>query len=411
MLVTAASRIWLVLAIAACDSPRALFAPVDGGVDGDAAGDGGSIDAPEATDLVSMCGAEPVTLADWEACYAKRSCEALVNCQNLNLYRDAAECIAQQDAVLGGKLGFEVFERARAIAAGRASLDVAAFTQCLVELSPTKCSTAAHAPICETRFVGTVADNQLCYTDIECASPGATCAQPAVCKDSCCAGTCKPKPKLGQTCDDFVDGCEPGIVCGTDGVCVNGDIGSPCAQRYDCVPQAWCNNGTCAADLPAGSSCDSLLQCGGELSCVGLMRTEKPPACRRVTHEGDACDWYCFGNLYCDLSGGPGFGVCKALPVHGQTCSGLHPCLGVDQQCSPQSVCIDRFDAGETCSDGTCQPGLFCSDQVGAANPVCTARLDDGATGCNKPAQCQSYVCDGDANAVGGCQARNNTCP
>ncbi|HEV7558224.1 MAG TPA: hypothetical protein VGO00_22300, partial [Kofleriaceae bacterium] len=109
------SRIsWLaaMIAIAACGSPRSLD------VAGDAAGDGADGDSGDAAapaDLASMCGAVPATLADWERCYAKRWCEMLVHCSELNLYRDADECIAQENTVEGGKLAFDAFERARAI--------------------------------------------------------------------------------------------------------------------------------------------------------------------------------------------------------------------------------------------------------------------------------------------------------
>src|SRR5262249_6349447 len=162
-----------------------------------------------------------------------------------------------------------------------------------------------------------------------------------------------------------------------------------------CIPGAWCDKGTCKADLPEGGSCNSLLQCGGETECVGLMRPVAPATCRRVTEVGDSCDWFCLGNLYCDLAGTTGFGVCKPIPVHGQACSPLLPCLGVDQRCSSQGQCVDRSTVNQSCTDGTCMPGMFCSDQVGAANPVCTAPLADGVLGCNRPAQCQSHVCDG----------------
>jgi hypothetical protein len=407
---TTARTSWLgaAIVIAACGS-----APSPQDLIVDASGDGpidGMPDAAEPADLASMCGSVPVTLADWEQCYAKRWCEVLVHCSEMNLYRDAAECIAKENAVEGGKLASDAFERARAVTAGTASLDTAEFTQCLVDLSTTKCATAGHPPACAKRFTGTIADHQLCYTDVDCASPGAQCQQPANCTQSCCAGTCTPKPKVGQACDDFVDGCEPGVVCGTDLTCVIGDIGSTCAKRYDCVPGAWCDNGTCKVDLGDGGSCDSLLQCGGETTCVGLMRPVAPATCHRVTQVGDTCDYYCLGNLYCDLPA-TGFGTCQPIPTHGQACSPSLPCLGVDQRCSAQGQCVDRTAVGQACTDGTCQPELFCTDQLGAGSPVCATRLMDGAPGCNQPAQCQSYVCSGDAAAAGTCQAVQNTCP
>src|SRR5262249_42983954 len=160
--------------------------------------------------------------------------------------------------------------------------------------------------------------------------------------------------------------------------CVIGDIGAPC-EHFDCVPGAWCDNGTCAADLPEGGACNSLLQCGGETVCVGLKAgvndPNVSPTCPRVVEAGGLCDWFCLGNLICDLTGSTtGFGVCRPLPVHGDACNWAVPCVGVDQRCSDQGQCVDRTDVGHSCTDGTCLPGLFCTDQVGAANPVCRDR-------------------------------------
>jgi hypothetical protein len=422
--------------LAGCGSPPAGFAAGDGppgdgppGDDGtDGLSDGGVVadapadalvdapaDAPadpgEPTDLVSMCGAVPVTLEDWERCFQRRWCEIVVNCSELNLYRDVEQCIAEESAVEGGQRSFDAFERARAVAAGTASLDTDAFTQCLVETSPRKCATSAHPAVCRRRFVGTVPDHQMCFSDIECASPGADCVQPAHCTESCCAGTCTPKPKVGEPCVDLVDGCEPGIVCGTDLTCVVGDIGAHCAKVFDCVPGAWCNNHTCVAARKPGEPCNVDATCDGETRCVGLVRRVEPPTCRRINHEGDACDATCLGNFVCDLSRGPGLGVCKAIATHGHACSGQLPCLGVDQICTG-GVCVDRATQGQACIDfnHTCQPELFCSDQLGATRPICTARFADGQSGCNRPEQCKSHVCSGDGSASGICQALEATC-
>jgi hypothetical protein len=200
-------------------------------------------------------------------------------------------------------------------------------------------------------------------------------------------------------------------VCGTAGTCVVGDIGAHCAQAFDCVPGAWCNDGTCVAARKEGEPCSVYATCDGETRCVGLIRQVGSPTCRRITHEGDACDWFCLGNLVCDLPSGSGLGVCKPIATHGQPCSGQLPCLGVDQRCSG-GVCVDRSIEGQACVDGTCQPELFCSDQLGATKPVCTARLAaDGQSSCNRPSQCESHVCSGDESANGKCQALQDTCP
>jgi len=367
-------------------------------------------DAPEVVDLAAMCGAMPETVEEWERCYLKRYCETIVHCVEDNLYSNAQECIDLVDAVSGGMLSFEAHERERSIAAGRASLDRAAFTQCLVELSPKRCATAWTAPACATRYAGTIPDNQSCYSDAECVSPGARC-ESQICSDSCCLGTCKARPKLGYPCGGFVE-CEPGLVCGlTSHTCVTGDVNTPCGDPFGgCDAGAWCDAGICKVDRVEGDPCDSLLQCGGETSCVGLRREIEPARCRRVTEIGDTCDWYCLGNLYCDLSNPQGFGVCRELPKHGEGCGLFTPCVGQNERCE-RGLCVARAAVNQPCSDGDCLPGLFCTDQLGATNPVCRDRMTDGELGCNQPAQCQSYICDGSQSASGECQPLQTTCP
>jgi hypothetical protein len=375
---------------------------VDAGADAPA-------DAPEPESLAAMCGAEPQALAEWDACYLKRECEVRVHCSEKNLYTDVQECIDLLDAVKGGQLAFETFERERSIAAGVASLDEAAFTQCLRELDSRQCSSAGRPPTCPVRFAGTIADQEACTSDIECLSPGARC-EPQDCGDSCCLGTCEPRPKLDEPCVDLFD-CEPGLKCSIDSfTCITGDVGTPCPHRVDCDPGAWCDDGICQPDLGEGEPCFSLLQCGGETTCVGLAREVEPARCRRVTEPGDACDDFCFGNLFCDLSSSDGFGVCRPLPGEGQGCGVLLPCLGRNQRCDG-GICVTRSDVGVSCVDGDCLPGLYCSDQLGEADPVCRAPLADGASDCNQPAHCESYICDGDEDAPGSCQPSQASCP
>lgn len=395
----------LALAAAACSGPETPMARDAGAPDTMLVPD-----APEVLeDLETICGAVPVTLADWEACYVKRYCETHAYCGEHNLYADAQECIAQLDAVNGGRLAFEAFERERAIEAGRAALDVEAFTQCLRGLSPARCLAPTWIPACAARFVGTVPDGESCHSDVECMSPGARCETQS-CEDSCCAGTCQPRARLGEPCMAF-DACEPGLVCSLNTfTCVPGDVGTACADHDDCDFDAWCDEGICKADLGEGAPCTSILQCGGGTSCVGLRREAEPPRCRRVTEAGDTCDWYCLGNHYCDLSSPRGFGVCRSLPGLGEPCGAFAECIGRDLYCA-QGTCTVRPDVGEPCSGSICQPGTFCTDQLGASSPVCRDRMEDGAQGCNRPAQCDSYVCDGDVSAPGGCQPLQRTCP
>lgn len=373
--------------------------------------DAGQIDA-DATgpaDLVAMCGAMPTTPEDWERCYLKRNCERVLNCESMNLFSSVPECVELLDAVSGGQLAFEARERSRAIAAGRASIAVDTFTQCLVDMDPKRCVDPAFSISCATRFSGTIPDNQGCYTDIECISPGAACS-PEDCGDSCCLGTCTPRITEGEPCNTYF-GCEPGFKCTVEGFCVSGDVGSLCNDNGDCDPDAWCDRvaGACKRDLPEGALCRDFAQCSGETACVGLTRTVEPPRCRRVNVEGDACDWFCLGNLYCDLSNSEGLGVCRSLPKHNESCGPFLPCIGKNEICH-LGTCVTRPGKGQPCLDGACLRGLFCGDQLDLANPVCRALLEDGQD-CQQSDQCQSHVCNENKDTSGQCQPWQNTCP
>src|SRR5678816_4658005 len=108
--------------------------------------------------------------------------------------------------------------------------------------------------------------------------------------------------------------------------CFAGDIGSPCGDDADCDPNAWCNAGRCTADLAPGADCTNPLQCGGVTSCIGLsISSSAPGRCLRVSRAGDRCDYFCYGNLYCDASG-----TCRAMRELGQSCSSSAPCGGIN---------------------------------------------------------------------------------
>ena len=290
---------------------------VDAGIDSDGPGD--------PSDLAAACGGTaPVTLDDWENCYQKRKCDWEVGCVSLNEFRDVADCVTSGDAAEGGQLSEERRARKRAVEQGRASINVAAFTQCLLRTGAARCDTALYDPACLTRFTGTIADNQGCYTSVDCASPDATCQ--TSCPDACCLGTCHRKFREGETCDEFAS-CEPGLRCalGSNGFkCVNGNLGTSCTASgvNQCDFGTFCDSATlkCVPALAPGAACTRLIQCGGDELCVGLSITVANPGhCTRISKPGDHCDGvgFCFGNLYCDS----GSNTCHSMPVLDQSCS------------------------------------------------------------------------------------------
>lgn len=356
-------------------------------------------DAPP-RNLTEICGAEPVTFDDWERCYRKRWCEWRVGCLPMNSYLDVQECINRSDDVEDGRLGAELRERKRAVEQGRGSIDVAAFTQCLLDTSGALCNTARYSVACAKRFTGTIGDGNDCYTDIECLSPGATCE--SSCTDACCLGTCQPKLKFEAPCD-LDDSCEPGLVCNQ--TCRRGDIGTPCTNLFDCDSNSWCNAGLCAADLAPGSACTSRSQCGGDTTCTGLSIIDQQPGqCLSISRPGDPCDFICYGNLYCAS------GTCHDLPKLGDSCSAFTPCSGVDTICS-NGVCASREGENASCSSTTlCQPGLFCSSEVNEPRPLCVPPRGAGQP-CTKPSHCESHLCSSITDEPGVCLPWSDTCP
>jgi hypothetical protein len=421
------SRAWVIaiaVAAAACSArgpagPSLVGPTDDAGGPGDAGmpddagtqpgpGDGGTDAATDPSDLAMACGGTaPATLDDWENCYQKRKCEWEVGCVTEDQFASVQDCMASADAVSGGELAAERRARKRAVEQGRASIHVAAFTQCLLRTSATRCDTALFDAACLTRFTGTIADGAGCFTSADCASPDAECA-PSDCTGACCLGTCQRKFRLGEACQLF-DSCEPGLRC-TGLTCVSGDLGTPCAKGSvnQCDFGTFCDRQTlrCTATLAPGSACTSLLQCGGDETCVGLsISSSNPGHCQRISRPGDRCDDFCFGNLYCDTESK----ICRALPVVGQSCTPLIPCAGANAICD-SGRCAVRSDIGVPCGGQTCLPGLFCTSELGDPQPACAARRAVNEP-CAAPSHCQSFLCSGTSGRSGACLPWSDTCP
>jgi hypothetical protein len=383
------------------DAGRRDAAPAESGVAG-APSDGGVLDGGIDELLVKACGRVPVTFDEWEQCYTRRECDWEVNCVTLNTYEDVQDCIANGNDVEGGRLAAELRERRRAVAQGRASLNADAFAQCILETSREFCNTARTSLACAKRYTGTIGDGHGCYADVECASLGAHCV--SSCTGACCMGTCTPRYKEGEPCDLY-ESCEPGLEC--HDVCKAGDVGSPCTNFQDCDQSNYCDvqAGVCKADLPVGSSCTDLLQCGGQATCVGLSIVDSAPGrCARISAVGDPCDDFCYGNLTCGSSR-----TCESLPALGASCSALLPCSGVDAACK-NGRCALRDRAGAKCANSqTCLAGLFCTSELGEPDPKCAAPRAPGEP-CRKPSQCASYLCSGSDSQTGVCIAWTDAC-
>jgi hypothetical protein len=209
----------------------------------------------------------------------------------------------------------------------RVRFDAQTMNECLEALVAPgdTCATIASAlPWTEaclsSAWIGLVQDGGSCLSTSECAN-----------KDSVCGGS--------QTC----------VALPTDG--------RPC-RAGACATGAFCDDGTCRAQLPAGGACVSSIECLDHLFCDTTVASG---TCTPLHVLGERCT----GNASCTSSRcNPG--TCARS---GQTCLTNSTCGG---QCEgSQLLCSNDSQ----CSTGTCSlTATFCSNVTpctGAGN-VCT---------------------------------------
>ncbi len=361
-------------------------------------------------DLRLLCGAVPLTYADWEDCYRKRFCEWYVGCVPLGGYATVSECIEQEDVAAGGRISYERRQREWSVENGRTKVDYEAFVRCLAGTGEDFCRTSRSNADCVLRLRGTVPHNGECLSNVDCSSPGGICQRD--CNDACCTGVCKAAAKLGEECfeEPF---CEPELQC-VDGICVSGALGKPCTSVVGCNDDGWCDMElqVCRSPLPEGSTCENFLQCEEKTRCIGLVSGQQKGRCEPVGQEGAPCDLGCLGSkLYCDRSVISGeLGICREMPILGEACGGIRQCQRISQLCR-DGRCAPRPTEGESCATGECAPGFFCLSEVEAAPPVCAPRREAGGA-CSRDAHCISYLCsasDG-MGEVGQCQRSIDSC-
>ncbi len=272
---------------------------------------------------------------------------------------------------------------------------------------------------------------------------GTECGDGNVCTlaDHCQEGTCVGTPIScddGNPCTD--DGCNETGGCFFDFNSAGCDDSDPCTVA-DACQEGQCVGFPvdCACSGPAAEECAALEDgnaCNGTLLCdtttfpyqcavdpVTVVSCPEPeganafcleascdPAsgdCSIVPdHEGLACD---DGNA-CTLDDRCAAGVCAGnVPIN---CNDGNPCT--DDSCDPAAGCghvpntLACFDGsfctvGDSCQDGTCQPGLEAAD-CDDGN-VCTGDSCDPLLGCQHAALSDTACDDGNAcTAVDACK-------
>lgn len=233
---------------------------------------------------------------------------------------------------------------------------------CLASFDALGCGPTALSgppPACRETFVGAVADGGSCTISEECSATSFCSATGTTC------GACMHRPQIGESCASLA-----------------------------CADDAWCDAGTCAAFLPAGSACDAAAgSCASGLACTASVCTATTPGAA-----GEACSAAgCQTGLVCAITGTGA--TCRAPRTDG-TC----------QRTATGSDC----PAGQTCTvamgmtDGTCGTyptmGQACTSACQAparcVNSLCQPSTELFQS-CTDNDQCISGICD-----AGMCQAR-----
>lgn len=182
-------------------------------------------------------------------------------------------------------------ELQQAVQDGVVTFDGAQAAACLTAMAARICDLAVKAPAsCSAMFVGSLADGQPCTDGAWCAST--YCSRPPGTPDGC-PSTCAPLGQAGSPCQSLAD-------CAGDLYCVAAQCtavsppqpaakGQPC-QEYNvpCTDGLYCAWGrelpVCVQQVGPGQACSDAFDCRRSLTC-----DEETGKCPPFLKEGDAC--------------------------------------------------------------------------------------------------------------------------
>lgn len=175
-----------------------------------------------------------------------------------------------------------------------------------------------------------------------------------------------PGPSVADGCKAIAD-----ALCDKRSSCASLSITNAYGDEETCSERL---QGSCTRSmaLPGlGMTPEGLVACSTAYtaaSCSDVLTGKLPAACDPPGNlpNGSVCgdDWQC-KSTQCFVDAGSTCGVCKARQPVGGACTALGDCergLG----CSSSKVCVGYKQAGETCGDGICGPGLACFGPTGA---------------------------------------------
>jgi hypothetical protein len=329
----------------------------------------------------------PIAITDLCSVFVDDLCQEAMQCEHA-AYRDLSHCRAEVDC-------YGVAQLQASVAQGSVLYD------------------SAKAGACHARFAG-----DPCNFDFFLFTPDIF----QVLAD--CPGTLTPERHAGDAC--VADGeCMQGLHCLKDtarhcpGKCTAyAQAGQPCGTTVmpgyylSCGPQLLCQNNVCVPYATPGSACASVSECGPAIICLN------DPACTNL-------------NLWCDLTGDAGPGMCQPGVSEGAACGSGTPAaprsridcassLWCEQIFVEPGTCHKPGGAGSPCSDaGGCTSGFHCAGYVpfgtGATLGQCVGISQNGgpctfASDCAAGLSCANHACaplsafGGSCGADGDCQ-------
>lgn len=211
------------------------------------------------------------------------------------------------------------------------------------------------------------------------------------------------------TCGAIADPCTDPDSCGENAACVATrarvckparKVGEPCLQTEDCVPSAFCDQGSCALRPGDGSPCGEGVYCAAGLACGSSSGS-----CGSIPGLGDPCALGPMGPFLCEDGLACLSGTCASAPGLAKPCGdGTFVCadgLGCEFKSDGTNVCVAKADAGAPCSnDSQCQAGTYCEfstllcTAVGAPGTPCDDGNECGPLGsCVAPEPGSPFVC------------------
>jgi hypothetical protein len=319
--------------------------------------------------LLVACGGG-VSQEDYAESYSAALCHRQARCGEI---RDEDACVRNAREFTRGQREQGLapyFQFEKSMAAGRLRFDEEAAEDCVQGLRDSACDqsldVARNGDICDV-LEGRQKDGEPCVLTEEC---GEASYCDGLTEAACMAGTCKPRPGLGQPVTDAQE-CASGLVP-VNGTCqARAEEGGSCTTNSRCAPGLYCESGgMCRRFAVEGGACgDSGPQCLAHLTC-------KDGSCQRLFDVDADCtpspggpgpfSGDCKRDLVCEGGGSEGPGTCRERAGLGESCinSTCQTNLSCDWGLGATMTCQPFRQPGESCATLPCGPGAICNDDT-----------------------------------------------